>query len=70
MACHNISNAQGRDFVMFVTMDAFRPGTAAPADLFAAKVATPNAAAGAAPALSADPMVDALADFFEAAKDK
>ncbi len=70
MACHQISNAQGRDFVMFVTMDAFRPGTPAPADLFAAKAVSPSAATGAAPALEKDPMVEALSDFFEASQDK
>ena len=39
MACHKISNAAGRDFSMFVTMDAFRPSIPAPANLFSGKLA-------------------------------
>jgi len=34
MECHQIANEEGRDFVMFVSFDAFRPGEVAPADLF------------------------------------
>ena len=69
MACHQISNAEGRDFVMFVTMDAFRPGTPTPADLFAEK-AEGAALAGGAPSLNSDPVVEALSNFFEAAEAK
>jgi cytochrome c peroxidase len=69
MACHQISNAEGRDFVMFVTMDAFRPGTPTAADLFAEK-AQVAALAGRAPSLDSDPVVGALSNFFEAAEGK
>jgi hypothetical protein len=37
LACHAYSNHYGRDFVMFVTMDAFRRGVRAPGDLFSKK---------------------------------
>jgi hypothetical protein len=72
MSCHTISNAQGRDFVMFVTMDAFRPGTLAPSDLFLSQSSADRAglAARTAAGLGADPVVRSLADFFETTKDK
>lgn len=71
MTCHDLSNKQGRDFVMFVTIDAFRPSVHAPADFFAAKM---DAAKTPSPAqdtpLSSDPVVKSLVDFFEAAQRK
>jgi len=69
MDCHKTSNHQGRDFVMFVTMDAFRPSVPAPAELFTAKV-TDDKALQTGPALSADPLVKSLIDFFDATKEK
>jgi hypothetical protein len=69
MACHQVSNAQGRDFVMFVTMDAFRPSTPAPSDPFVARLDSARAAR-TAPPLGADPMVGSLKDFFDAANAK
>jgi hypothetical protein len=69
MDCHTISNSQGRDFVMFVTMDAFRPTVAAPSEAFSAKIAAEQANQTAT-ALDNDPLVKALADFFDAAKTK
>lgn len=70
MACHNISNRQGRDFVMFATFDAFRPGVAAPAESFAAKTVVGALEASPAASLAADPLFEALAEFFEAAADR
>lgn len=67
MDCHTISNQQGRDFVMFVTMDAFRPSVPAPAALFSAKMGTGAAARQAENALAADPMIKSLQQFFESA---
>jgi hypothetical protein len=69
MACHQTSNQAGRDFVMFVTMDAFRPGVATPADLFTAKVANGRLAA-AQPSAPSDPLVKSLAHFFDAVMEK
>jgi hypothetical protein len=69
MACHQTSNQAGRDFVMFVTMDAFRPGVATPADLFTAKVANGRLAA-AQPSAPSDPLVKSLAHFFDAVREK
>jgi hypothetical protein len=69
MVCHNLSNQSGRDFVMFVTIDAFRPNVLAPGDLFAAKI-TGEQALQTANSLSADPMVKSLIEFFNAAKGK
>jgi hypothetical protein len=70
MDCHGIvSNRNGRDFVMFVTMDAFRPKVPAPGDLFAAKI-TGEQALQTGNALSADPMVKSLTEFFDASKGK
>ena len=71
MDCHSLSNQQGRDFVMFVTMDAFRPGTLAPSDLFLSRAGidkTPPTAATAG--LGGDPLAKSLSDFFESTKDK
>jgi hypothetical protein len=67
MACHgNVSNQHGRDFVMFVTMDAFR----APGDPFASKKTTGDQALETGTTLSADPMVKSLTEFFDATKGK
>jgi hypothetical protein len=70
MVCHDISNRQGRDFVMFATFDAFRPGIAAPAESFEAKNVAGELAAGPAASLAADPMLEALSDFFEATENR
>jgi hypothetical protein len=70
MACHQTSNDSGRDFVMFVTMDAFRPDVPAPADLFSTKVARRNAPTARPLSLAADPLVTSLARIFDAARNK
>jgi hypothetical protein len=68
MDCHQTSNQSGRDFVMFVTMDAFRPGVAAPADLFAQKLAGGRLLQSKQPtSLQTDPLVTSLQKFFDAA---
>lgn len=67
MDCHQNSNEQGRDFVMFVTFDAFRPAVPAPAALFSAKLAGESAVA-AGRALGDDPMINSLLNFFESQK--
>ena len=64
MACHQLSNRAGRGFVMFVTMDAFRPGVPAPSDLFAAGAGAGRN--GAAPPLRSDPLMKSLIDVFDA----
>ena len=68
MTCHAISNKYGRDFVMFVTMDAFRRGVRAPGDLFSTKIS--DGPRSAATALSRDPMLKELMRFFETAEQK
>ncbi len=68
MECHQISNEGGRDFVMFVTMNAERPTVAAPADLFAAKLAGGKFAEKKPSAREKDPVVEGLARFFESAQ--
>ena len=68
MDCHTISNSAGRDFVMFVTVDAFRPSVPAPAALFSAKVSTGAQARRTENALSNEPMLKSLQQFFDAAK--
>lgn len=67
MQCHKISNEDGRDFVMFVTVDAFQPGVLTPGDLFGAKGAK-SSAGSVKPesSLSTDPMLKSLKQFFEA----
>jgi hypothetical protein len=65
MTCHDQSNQQGRDFVMFVTFDAFRPGIASPAESFEAKNIAGALAADPAAALATDPLIGSLAKFFE-----
>jgi hypothetical protein len=62
--CHDISNKHGRDFVLFVTIDAFRPGVRAPGDLFSEKIV--DGSFNADSALSTDPMLRSLMQFFEA----
>ena len=68
MTCHAISNKYGRDFVMFVTMDAFRRGVRAPGDLFSTKIS--DGPRSAANVLSRDPMLKELMRFFETAEQK
>ena len=68
MDCHVISNAHGRDFVMFVTTDAYRPSVRAPGDPFNAKISDGSFNASGAP--SSDPMLRSLLQFFESAKQK
>ena len=65
MECHNISNNTGRDFVMFVTFDAFRPGTPAASDVLFSKISAARVRSNAA-ALRSDPLVKSLTDFFNA----
>jgi hypothetical protein len=80
MTCHHLSNRRGRDFVMFVTFDAFRPD--AP-DMNA--LANPNVQSPGGPTaarangdalrrsretLMSDPLIRSLSDFFEATRDK
>jgi hypothetical protein len=69
MVCHAKSNEGGRDFVMFVTMDAFRPGVHAPSELFSAKIAA-DGSLQSGTALSSDPVMKSLMEFFEAAEQK
>ncbi len=70
MECHQFSNQQGRDFVMFVTMDAFRPTAPAPADLFSAKIAGGKLFQTQPSSIAEDPMVKSLVEFFQAAREK
>jgi hypothetical protein len=69
MDCHQISNAQGRDFVMFVTIDAFRPGVPAPGALFSTKLSG-DLGIDAGRSLDNDPVVKSLIEFFESKKDQ
>jgi hypothetical protein len=69
MECHQRSNEQGRDFVMFVTFDAFRGGVPSPSDPFSGRVSGPLATEPGH-ALGDDPMIRSLVDFFERTKDK
>lgn len=60
MDCHQIANEEGRDFVMFVSFDAFRPGVTAPADLFTERLAPES------PALAGqDTMIENLNAFMQ-----
>ena len=70
MACHFISNQKGRDFVMFVTMDAFRPTEATPSDSFAEKTAGGSLFQSRISSLSTDPVVKSLVEFFDATRDQ
>jgi hypothetical protein len=58
----------GRNFVMFVTMDAFRPRAAALGDLFRAKIS--NQSIVARSGRSNDPMSRSLMEFVQAAAQK
>ncbi|WLA64562.1 hypothetical protein [Bradyrhizobium diazoefficiens] len=69
MDCHQHSNAEGRDFVMFVTFDAFRGGVPSPSAPFSARVSGASASEPGR-ALGSDPMIRSLIDFFETTKDK
>lgn len=64
MDCHQVSNAKGRDFVMFVTFDAFRGGVPSPAAPFSERVSGTTASAPGQ-ALGNDPMIRSLIEFFE-----
>lgn len=69
MDCHQQSNAEGRDFVMFVTFDAFRGGVPSASAPFSGRVSgAPASEPGRA--LGNDPMIRSLVDFFEKTKDK
>jgi len=68
MACHQLSNKAGRGFVMFVTMDAFRPGVPAPSDLFTARTGAREN--GPASPLPSDPLMKSLIDVFNAKRSK
>jgi len=65
MVCHNMANRKGRDFVMFVTFDAFRPGVPAPAALFGEKLGFPPLSPGTA---ETQEMIRELTDFVQATK--
>jgi hypothetical protein len=60
---HAIANTNGRDFVMFVTMDAFRPSVATPAEFFSKAGTTKNVAKTRAS--SKDPMIQLLIHIFD-----
>jgi hypothetical protein len=70
MACHQISNKAGRDFVMFVTMDAHRPSVAAPATLFAAKIPGGKQFQTKPSTLDNEALVKSLVQVFETSKTK
>ena len=63
MQCHRVSNDNGRDFVMFVTFDAFRKDVPSPSDRFSFTIEPGRA-------LGDDPMIRSLVEFFKSAKDK
>jgi hypothetical protein len=65
MGCHQLSNREGRDFVMFVNVDAFRPAVSAPSEPIASQLNGPKFPRAGLP-LSADPVVKALIDLFDA----
>ncbi|MEJ0075348.1 MAG: hypothetical protein WDO17_07845 [Alphaproteobacteria bacterium] len=67
MECHQLSNAQGRDFIMFVTLDAFQGGVPAPGAPFNTKVSG-DIALEAGRSLGDDPLIKSLVDFFNKAK--
>jgi hypothetical protein len=68
MGCHGRSNANGRDFVWFVTFDAFRPGVRAPSDLFSTKIYRDPSQDSRT--LARDPALQSLIEYFEAAEQK
>jgi len=70
MACDQISNKTGRDFVMFVAMDAHRPGAPALADLFSEKIAGGKLFQTEPSSIAADPMVKSLVEFFQDSREK
>ncbi len=55
---------------MFVTMDAFRPGALATADLFSTQLARGKQAQPSSPPLGSDPMMKSLMQFFQAAENQ
>jgi hypothetical protein len=65
MGCHQLTNREGRDFVMFVNVDAFRPAVSAPSEPIASQLNGPKFPRAGLP-LSADPVVKALIDLFDA----
>lgn len=62
MACHNLSNKTGRDFVMFVTFDAFRPGSPTPATPFEERLTPPPLAPVS---VDTERMIRELTDFVQ-----
>ena len=67
MGCHAVSNEEGRDFVWFLTMDAYRPGVRAPGDLFGTKVRDPSQDSRI---LARDAALQKLMRYFQAAQQK
>lgn len=65
MSCHNMANRRGRDFVMFVTFDAFRPGQPSPATPFEDRLTPPPLTAPSPETLE---MIRELTDFVQATK--
>jgi hypothetical protein len=68
MSCHANSNKKGRDFVWFVTLDAFRRGVRTPGDLFSTK-GFDNSFRDTL-ILSRDPVVSSLIQSFGASEQK
>jgi hypothetical protein len=68
MGCHGGSNANGRDFVWFVSFDAYRPGVRAPGDLFSTKIYRDPSQDSRI--LSRDPAIESLIKYFDAAQRK
>jgi hypothetical protein len=68
MACHAGANESGRDFVWFVTFDAYRPGVRAPGDLFRTKAF--HGHSHDTGILSRDPVIQSLIKIFQAAEQK
>jgi hypothetical protein len=62
MECHSYSNQNGRDFVMFVSVDAFRPGVRFPGD--------PYSVFNSGSSLALDPMLRSLMQFYEGTAQK
>jgi hypothetical protein len=68
MVCHHLSNRRGRDFVMFVTFDAFRPDLPALGPTIAR--ANTGELRQSRDILISDPLIKSLSDLFEATRDK
>lgn len=65
MSCHNVANRRGRDFVMFITFDAFRPGQVTPATPFSERLIPP---AVAPTTLDTQEMIRELTEFVQNTK--